>query len=109
MPVSPLVSGMVDHTIRAGDAREFAKDGIRDIKNRPRSDIGCKTLRMVYRLFQQGHTFCSHPVTLFTNLIEFPLSLLVLGLLWVGLVLMFFYRKLNARYQLTTQRFITTL
>ncbi len=37
---------------------------------------------------------------------SWKIVLLVLGLLWVGLVLMFFYRKLNARYQLTTQRFI---
>jgi len=37
---------------------------------------------------------------------NWKIVLLVLALLWVGLVLMFFYRKLNVRYQLTTQRFI---
>jgi len=37
---------------------------------------------------------------------SWEIVMLVLGLLWVGLVLNFFYRKLNARYQLTTQRFI---
>ena len=37
---------------------------------------------------------------------SWKIVLLVLGLLWVGLVLMFFYRKLSVRYQLTTQRFI---
>ena len=37
---------------------------------------------------------------------SWEIVMIVLGLLWVGLVLMFFYRKLSARYQLTTQRFI---
>ncbi len=37
---------------------------------------------------------------------NWKIVLLVLAVLWVGLVLMYFYRKLNVRYQLTTQRFI---
>ncbi len=37
---------------------------------------------------------------------NWKIVLLVLALLWLGLVLMFFYHKLNVRYQLTTQRFI---
>ena len=37
---------------------------------------------------------------------SWKIVLLVLALLWAGLVLMFFYRKLSVRYQLTTQRFI---
>ena len=37
---------------------------------------------------------------------NWKIVLLVLGVLWVGLALMFLYRKLSVRYQLTTQRFI---
>lgn len=37
---------------------------------------------------------------------SWKIVMLVLGLFWLGLVLNFFYHKLSARYQLTTQRFI---
>jgi len=37
---------------------------------------------------------------------NWKIVLLVLGVLWVGLALMFLYRKINVRYRLTTQRFI---
>ena len=37
---------------------------------------------------------------------NWKIVLLVLGVLWVGLALMFLYRKISVRYQLTTQRFM---
>jgi len=37
---------------------------------------------------------------------NWKIVLLVLGILWVGLALLFLYRKISVRYKLTTQRFI---